>query len=320
MPESICCVVHENIYLSLLCISILYISFIAVSLYFFSQSLSWTDLAAYLLLFILLCLSGGRLLLLNAGLSKDVYYEVQSYAEILIDEKPDLLSTFPFVQKIEDPGNDLNKINAQTVPVNLYCDKTISETQCTQIEKFIMDRISAMGGRPYADLHLSLFAPAPDNPAENRKFFSKTISVNAQKEVRDITRWVEKAFPPHPRLGMAALIMLAYLLCFNLFCAFCPGTASRTAPPCFILSFTVIILLFFGGFYLLNNFHHAILYRHLLMLLVAPYALLELGYWYIRCFFQTKLPPRAIILLTQCFALFSMLSGGLLLIVDYGLD
>ena len=102
MPEPVCCDVHEAIYLSLFCASILYFSFITVALSTFFQSFSWVDLVSCIILFLLLCLSGGRLLLLNAGLSKDVYYEARSYEDILIAEKPDLLSTFPFVRKIED--------------------------------------------------------------------------------------------------------------------------------------------------------------------------------------------------------------------------
>ena len=147
MPEPVCCDVHEAIYLSLLCASILYFSFITVALSTFFQSFSWVDLVSCIILFLLLCLSGGRLLLLNAGLSKDVYYEARSYEDILIAEKPDLLSTFPFVRKIEDPDHNLNMMNAKNVSVNLHCNTTISLPQCTQIEKFILERISSMGGK-----------------------------------------------------------------------------------------------------------------------------------------------------------------------------
>ena len=173
MIESICCVVHENIYLSILCVSFLYISFIAASLCSFFKTLSWADLASYIILFILLCLLGGRLLLLNAGLSKDVYYETQSYAEILISEKPDLLMTFPFIQKIENPGNVLNKTDAKNIPVNIYCNKSITELQCTLVENFIMDKISAMGeSRMLSCSFPYLFRL---NAPETRGFFQKQL-------------------------------------------------------------------------------------------------------------------------------------------------
>ena len=319
MPEPVCCDVHEAIYLSLLCASILYFSFITVALSTFFQSFSWVDLVSCIILFLLLCLSGGRLLLLNAGLSKDVYYEARSYEDILIAEKPDLLSTFPFVRKIEDPDHNLNMMNAKNVSVNLHCNTTISLPQCTQIEKFILERISSMGGKPYADLHLTICAPAPLPQAGNRVIFSKTIPVAMQKEIRDPARWAAKAFPAHRWLGVTALMMLAYLLSFTAFCSIdAKNTRQLRRLP--VPLFSIVTLLFFGGFYLLNNFHHETLYRHLPVLLIAPWVLLGMGCWSVRYFFRTKLTPRFIALLTQCFTLFSTLSGLLLLIVDYNPD
>ena len=318
MIESICCVVHENIYLSILCVSFLYISFIAASLCSFFKTLSWADLASYIILFILLCLLGGRLLLLNAGLSKDVYYETQSYAEILISEKPDLLMTFPFIQKIENPGNVLNKTDAKNIPVNIYCNKSITELQCTLVENFIMDKISAMGGKPYAELQLSIFVPT--QRSGNQRIFSKTITINAQKNAWNISRWVEKAFPRHQWLGKTALIMLLYLQCINMIYSIRHKNSNRETRIPFIPFFSAIIFIFFGFFIFLNNFHHEILYCHMLILLIVPYALLSLCYWNIRYFFQSKLSPPAITILTQIFSLYSVLLGLFLLVVDYNLD
>ena len=318
MIDSICCIVHENIYLSILCVSFLYISFIVASLCSFFKTLSWLDLASYIILFIMLSLLGGRFLLLNTGLSKDVYNEVQSYAEVLLSEKPDLLMIFPFIQKIENPENVLNKLSAKNIPVNIYCNKRVTELQCAQVEKFIMDKISGMGGKPYADLQLSIFVPT--QLAGSQRIFSKTISINAQKNVWDICRWVKKAFPLHQWLGKTALIMLFYLQCINMIYSIQPKNSNREPRILFLFLFSAIIFIFFGFFYFLNNFHHEIFYCHMLIFLIIPYALLNLGYWNIRYFFQSKLSPQAIAILTQFFSLYSILLGLFLLVVDYHLD
>ncbi len=317
MIESFCCNVHENIYLSILCVSFIYISFIVVSLCSFFKTLSWTDITSYGILFILLCLLGGRLLLLNAGLSKDVYNETQSYAEILISEKPDLLMQFPFIQKIENPGNVLNKISARNIPVNIYCNKSITELQCTQIENFIMDRISAMGGQPYANLQLSIFIPSQISGCQS--FFSKTITINAQKNAWNISKWIKKAFPLHQWLGLTALIMLLYLQGINMI-YYIEQKISKCKPQIFFMSlFSVIVFISFACFYFLNNFHHNFLYSHMLILLIIPYALLNLSYWNIRYFFHSKLSPQTISIFTQFFSLYSILLGLFLLAVDYNL-
>ena len=72
MPDSFCCLVHENIYTSLLHAGLLCVVYLVLLFTVFLRSLSRQDLISGLILLGLLCLLGGRLILLNAGLSKKI--------------------------------------------------------------------------------------------------------------------------------------------------------------------------------------------------------------------------------------------------------
>lgn len=131
--------------------------YVLASLFAFWNSLTWRDLAAFGIWFLLLVALGGRLLLLNAAFSKNLYDETQSYAELLLQEEPSLVSAFPAIREIADPGQALSRIDLKTIPVKVVCSDPVTESQCREIAKFVRTRIRSMGGTPFADLQLSVW-------------------------------------------------------------------------------------------------------------------------------------------------------------------
>ena len=132
------------------------IGYVLASLFAFWNTLTWCDLAAFGIWFLLLVALGGRLLLLNAAFSKNLYDETQSYAELLLQEEPSLVSAFPAIREIADPGQALSRIDLKTIPVKVVCSDPVTESQCREIAKFVRTRIRSMGGTPFADLQLSV--------------------------------------------------------------------------------------------------------------------------------------------------------------------
>ncbi len=260
---------------------------------------------------------GGRLLLLNAAFSKNLYDETPSYAELLLQEEPSLVSAFPAIREIADPGQALSRIDLKTIPVKVVCSDPVTESQCREIAKFVRTRIRSMGGTPFADLKLSVWGPAPDS-GETAQLFSETITVREQNEMQDFRLWVAKAFPVHPWLGTAALLMLVVLT----------GTAvsglfrERGRPAggireqiVFSGCFCTAAALIFGGFFLLNSFYADLLYSHMMMLFVIPYGVATGGCWCVR-FFRRKRTPNFSTPITLFFTLFSVLAALFLLTVD----
>lgn len=313
MLDSICCAVHENMIVSIVCTWSVFIVFIAVSSCVFP--VSWGDIVSYVILIFLLLLLGGRFLLLNAGLSKNVYNEAECYANVLIDEEPSLLSAFPFIQSMEDPGNDLRKMYKKNILLKIDCGNGVTRKQCEQIEQFVMDRISSMGGKPYADLHLSISVPPSlEDSRERYTIFSKLITKDAQNGIHDFSRWALRNFSSHKWLGISALLMMAYLQSLSLVYVCIVKKSNHNAT--FLFLFLIVSAAFFGGFYLFNNFHHEILYCYMLELLIMPYVFLCLGYWRIRFYLQRKQAFFFINLITQFFTFISMLLALFLLFAD----
>ena len=291
--------------------------YVLASLFAFWNSLTWRDLAAFGIWFLLLVALGGRLLLLNAAFSKNLYDETQSYAELLLQEEPTLVSAFPAIREIADPGQALCRMDLKTIPVKVVCSDPVTESQCREIAKFVRTRIRSMGGTPFADLQLSVWGPAPDS-GETAQLFSETITVREQNEMQDFRLWVTKAFPVHPWLGTAALLLLAVLA----------GTAvsglfrERGRPAggireqiVFSGCFCAAAALIFGGFFLLNGFYPELLYSRMMMLFVLPYGVVAAGCWCVR-FFRRKRTPDFSVPVTLFFTLLSVLATLFLLTVD----
>ena len=319
MPDSVCCIVHENIYASLLYAGLLCVVYLVLLFTVFLRSLSGQDLIFGLILLGLLCLLGGRLVLLNAGLSKKIYEyaEEQSYAEILLSEEPDLLSTFPFIRKIEDPDENLNKMYPEKIPLKILCNREIPQSQCEELEKFILNKISSMGGAPFAELQLEIFAPSSsESGEEERMIFSKNISIDTPKEVHDFSQWVKKTFPQHEWLGIIALLMLAGLQILNTICFFRIARPERRRYLLLYHLFAIGMLVIFGGFFLLNHFHAEILYCRMPSFLIVPYAFCGAGCCGIRYYLQKNGLHRFIILPATLFPVLSILVGLFLLVVD----
>lgn len=296
------CIIHEEIYASIIFVSLIYIAFVIISLWSFS--ISNKDIISFVILFLVLCILGGRFLLLGAGLADKLYDESQCYANVLIDEKDNLISTFPFIQKVEDTNNDLRRMEAKNIPLKIYCNQEITEKQCEQVETFIMDKIGAMGGGPYTDLQLSIFAPPHSETGDMHTVFAQNITLDTQKKVYDFKRWVIKNITPDRWLGALSLLMLAYLQGLSIF-YLCFAQKSHNIR--FILPFAIISLIVFGGFYVVHNFYHPIIYCHILGFSVASYALLCVGCWVTRFHYQKRQAYLYINLLTQFFTLVSLL-------------
>lgn len=320
MPDSVCCLVHENIYNSLFWVGLLCIGYLVVLFSVFFRTLSWPDWVSCLFLLVLLGILGARLVLLNAGLSKKIYEyaEEQSYAEILLSEKPDLPSTFPFIQKIEDPDENLKNMSLKKIPVRIHCNRKISQSQCEELEKFILNKISSMGGTPFAELHLDILVPsASESGGENRVIFSRNIAIDTQTTVQDINQWVKKAFPKYEWLGITALLMLAGLQILNTICFFRIARPERRRYLLIYCLFGIGMLVIFGGFFLLNHFHAEILYCRMPVFLIVPYAFSEAGCCWARYYLRKKELHRFTILPATLFPLLSFLVGLFLLVVDY---
>ena len=316
MLGDVCCGVHENLYCAIICVILISTGYVSASLFACWYSLTWYDLAAYGIWFLLLVALGGRLLLLNAAFSKDLYDETPAYAELLLQEKPALESAFPVIHEIVDPERNLWRMDQKTIPVKVVCSRSVTELQCREIMDFIRSRIRSMGGTPFADLELSIWIPAPKDSAENRMFFSGTISRREQKELQNFPSWVAKAFPVHSWLGTTALLMAALLASSAGFLLFREKNQElRLRRFLFSGFYCAAAVLFFGGFFLLNRFLTALLYCRMLTLFVLPYALVVVGCWGVR-FFRRKRIPDFSADIAFFFILASVLTALFLLTVD----
>lgn len=317
MLDSICCGVHENLYCAIICVILIGTGYVLASLFAFWNTLTWCDLAAFGIWFLLLVALGGRLLLLNTAFSKNLYDETQSYAELLLQEEPSLVSAFPAIREVVDPGQALSRIDLKTIPVKVVCSDPVTESQCREIAKFVRTRIRSMGGTPFADLQLSVWGPAPDS-GETAQLFSETITVREQNEMQDFRLWVAKAFPVHPWLGTAALLMLAVLAGTAV-----SGLSREGGRPAggireqivFSGCFCTAAVVIFGGFFLLNGFYPELLYSRMMMLFILPYGVVAAGCWCVR-FFRRKRIPNFSTPITLFFTLFSVLAALFLLTVD----
>lgn len=315
MLDSICCGVHENLYCAIICVILIGTGYVLASLFAFWNSLTWRDLAAFGIWFLLLVALGGRLLLLNAAFSKNLYDETPSYAELLLQEEPTLVSAFPAIREIADPGQALCRMDLKTIPVKVVCSGPVTEPHCREIADFVRNRIRSMGGTPFADLRLTVWISAPGS-GEETQLFSETISVREQKAMQDFRLWAAKAFPVHPWLGTAALLMLALLAGAIGVRLFRERKAEhRRERLLFSGLYCVAAILVFGGFFLLNGFRTDLLYCRMMMLFVLPYGVVAAGCWCVR-FFRRKRTPDFSVPVTLFFTLLSVLATLFLLTVD----